>query len=46
LWRNHGDIQDTWESVSAVIRYYGDDKDKFAHFAKPGAWNDPDMVTL
>lgn len=46
LWRNHADIQDTWDSVSSVIKYYGENYNNLASFAKPGAWNDPDMVTV
>lgn len=44
LWRNHFDIQDTWDSVQSTIKYYGMDDGNFSSYAKPGAWNDPDMV--
>ncbi|XP_045204113.2 alpha-N-acetylgalactosaminidase-like [Mercenaria mercenaria] len=46
LWRNHMDIQDTWDSVQSVIKYYGTDDGNFSSYAKPGAWNDPDMLTI
>jgi len=41
-WRNTGDIRDTWHSMSTK----GFDKDKWAPFAGPGHWNDPDMLVL
>lgn len=46
LWRNHGDIDDSWSSVAAIIKYYGQNYDNLADFAKPGAWNDPDMIVV
>lgn len=46
LWRNHFDIQDTWESLSGTIKYYAKNLDGFASFAKPGGWNDPDMLVI
>ncbi len=45
LWRNYGDIQDSWASVLSIIDWYGDNQDLFAGYAGPGNWNDPDMVT-
>ena len=44
LWRNYGDIQDSWSSVLSIIDWYGDNQDEFAQYAGPGNWNDPDMV--
>ena len=44
LWRNYGDIMDSWASVLDIINFYGDNKDDFAAVAGPGNWNDPDMV--
>jgi alpha-galactosidase len=41
-WRNTGDIRDTWPSMSSK----GFDKDKWASFAGPGHWNDPDMLVV
>jgi alpha-galactosidase len=41
-WRNTGDIRDTWYSMSTK----GFEKDKWAPFAGPGHWNDPDMLVL
>ena len=44
LWRNYGDIQDSYDDVLDIIDHYGDHQDEFAQFAGPGNWNDPDMV--
>ena len=41
-WRTTGDIRDTWESVSSI----GFSQDKWASFAGPGHWNDPDMLVV
>ncbi|XP_046575091.1 alpha-N-acetylgalactosaminidase-like [Haliotis rubra] len=46
IWRNYGDIQDSWDSVKSIIGFYGDDKDNFTKFAGPGNFNDPDMIIL
>jgi len=42
LWRTTGDIGDSWNSMSGI---------GFSHtvrstFAKPGGWNDPDMLVV
>jgi alpha-galactosidase len=41
-WRTTGDIRDTWESMSKK----GFGEDKWARFARPGHWNDPDMLVV
>ena len=41
-WRTTGDITDTWRSMSGI----GFQQDKAAPFAKPGNWNDPDMLIV
>ena len=41
-WRTTGDITDTWRSLSGI----GFKQDKAAPFAKPGNWNDPDMLIV
>jgi alpha-galactosidase len=41
-WRTTGDITDTWRSLSDI----GFRQDKAAPFAKPGNWNDPDMLIV
>jgi alpha-galactosidase len=42
LWRTTGDITDTWGSMSGI----GFSQDKAAPYAKPGRWNDPDMLVV
>jgi alpha-galactosidase len=42
LWRTTGDITDTWGSMSGI----GFDHDRRSPYAKPGAWNDPDMLVV
>lgn len=41
-WRTTGDIRDTWESMSTI----GFKQNDLAPFAKPGHWNDPDMLEI
>jgi alpha-galactosidase len=42
LWRTTGDISDRWESMDRI----GFSQIKLAAFAKPGHWNDPDMLEI
>jgi alpha-galactosidase len=42
LWRTGGDIRPSWDSVSAI----GFSQDRFAPYARPGHWNDPDMLEI
>ncbi|XP_045794191.1 alpha-galactosidase-like [Trifolium pratense] len=41
-WRTTGDIEDNWNSMTTII----DANDKWASYAGPGAWNDPDMLEV
>jgi alpha-galactosidase len=41
-WRTTGDITDTWDSMSKIA----DAQDGLEPFAKPGSWNDPDMLIV
>ena len=41
-WRTTGDIQDTWESLSGI----GFRQTEQYSYARPGRWNDPDMMIL
>lgn len=55
-WRTTGDIGDSWQSMATKAFYIpipkgqvdpiGPPSDKWAPFAKPGHWNDPDMLVL
>lgn len=46
IWRNYGDIQDSWSSIISIIKFYGENQDNFAQVAGPGNFNDPDMLIL
>lgn len=41
-WRTTNDITDTWTSMKNIAL----DQDKSAAYAKPGNWNDPDMLVV
>ncbi len=41
-WRTTGDITDTWESLHDI----GFSQYKISEYAKPGRWNDPDMLIV
>ena len=41
-WRTTGDITDTWKSMSGI----GFHQDEAEPFARPGNWNDPDMLVV
>jgi alpha-galactosidase len=42
LWRTTGDISDTWASMTRI----GFSQNDLAPWAKPGYWNDPDMLEV
>jgi hypothetical protein len=42
LWRTTGDITDTWQSLKEI----GFNQIQNQAFAKPGNWNDPDMLIV
>ncbi|KAK2421474.1 alpha-galactosidase [Trifolium repens] len=41
-WRTTGDIEDKWESMISLA----DLNNKWASYAGPGGWNDPDMLEI
>lgn len=41
-WRTTTDIHDAWKSMSGI----GFSQNKWAPFARPGHWNDPDMLVV
>lgn len=55
-WRTTGDINDSWQSMATKAFYIpipkgeidpkGPPSDKWAPYAGPGRWNDPDMMVL
>ncbi len=42
LWRTTGDIRDAWDSMTKI----GFEQNDLAPYAKPGHWNDPDMLEI
>jgi alpha-galactosidase len=42
LWRTTGDINDSWASMSGI----GFAQEQSSPFARPGNWNDPDMLVV
>lgn len=46
IWRNYGDIDDSWGSVKSIISFYGNDEGNFSQVAGPGNFNDPDMLII
>jgi alpha-galactosidase len=42
LWRTTGDIRPTWESIYDILEQQGG----LAQYARPGHWNDPDMLEV
>lgn len=42
LWRTTGDINDTWEKMTENLK----ENLPLAEYAKPGHWNDPDMLEV
>ena len=42
LWRTTGDIRDSWDSMSRI----GFGQNELAQWARPGHWNDPDMLEI
>jgi alpha-galactosidase len=42
LWRTTGDISDRWDSMTSI----GFKQDELAPYARPGHWNDPDMLEI
>ncbi|KAM7395555.1 hypothetical protein PAMA_007025 [Pampus argenteus] len=46
LWRNYGDIQDSWDSVLNIVDWFFENQDVLIPAAGPGRWNDPDMLII
>jgi alpha-galactosidase len=42
LWRTTGDIRDAWDSMSRI----GFGQNELSQWARPGHWNDPDMLEI
>lgn len=46
LWRNYGDIDDSWSSVMDIADYFATKQELWAQYAGPGHWNDPDTLLI
>ncbi|KAL4630586.1 alpha-N-acetylgalactosaminidase [Arapaima gigas] len=46
LWRNYGDIEDSWDSVLNIMEWFMNNQDVLQPAAGPGRWNDPDMLII
>uniref|UniRef100_A0A0K2U878 Alpha-galactosidase n=1 Tax=Lepeophtheirus salmonis TaxID=72036 RepID=A0A0K2U878_LEPSM len=46
IWRNGGDIQDSFNSVLGITDFFGTNQDTFISVAGPGHFNDPDMLII
>uniref|UniRef100_T1GT70 Alpha-galactosidase n=1 Tax=Megaselia scalaris TaxID=36166 RepID=T1GT70_MEGSC len=46
LWRNWGDIDDSYQSLREIMDYFAKNQDRIQPHAGPGHWNDPDMLLL
>lgn len=46
LWRNYGDIQDSWSSVLSIADWFFENQDVLIPAGGPGRWNDPDMLII
>ncbi|XP_026779085.2 alpha-N-acetylgalactosaminidase [Pangasianodon hypophthalmus] len=46
LWRNYGDIQDSWDSILSIVDWFTEHQDILQPAAGPGRWNDPDMLVI
>jgi hypothetical protein len=48
LWRNYGDIEDSWASVKSIVQFWArkSSSDIMVSAAGPGHWNDPDMLLV
>lgn len=45
-WRNYYDIEDSWDSVQTIMKWWSRGKDAKTLAAGPGHWNDPDMLVV
>lgn len=45
LWRNYGDIDDSWLTVRAIADWFAYNQERLVRYSGPGHWNDPDMVS-
>lgn len=48
LWRNTFDVNDSWDAVKQITKFYArhDSNDIMTAAGGPGHWNDPDMLVI
>jgi alpha-N-acetylgalactosaminidase len=46
IWRMFDDIQDSFDSVTSIVDWVGDNQDVLSANQGPGAFNDPDMLII
>lgn len=46
LWRNYGDISDSWDSVRGIMDWFSNNQRSLQPAGGPGHWNDPDMLII
>ena len=46
IWRMFDDIQDSFDSVTSIVDWVGDNQDILSAAQGPGAFNDPDMLII
>lgn len=46
LWRLYDDIQDSWDSMFHIAKFWGDQQNMLVPNAGPGHWNDPDQLII
>eukprot|EP00940_MAST-03C_sp_MAST-3C-sp2_P001094 g1094.t1 len=46
IWRMYDDIQDSFDSMSSIVDWVGDNQETLQAFQSPGAFNDPDMLII
>lgn len=46
LWRNWGDIDDSWDSIKQITNYFATNQLRIQPQAGPGHWNDPDQLII
>jgi len=45
LYRTYDEMEDNWESLQSLLRYYTNYNPTIYKYSMPGSFNDPDQVT-
>lgn len=46
MWRNYGDMQYGWQATLNTVQYMAAHQDILVNVSGPGAWTDPDVLTV